>query len=145
MTDNRSFALQRFCAEQNAVCVHVLTVTSPFRAAQDRFVLLDHDYDATLLVCGNCPASANLCEGQMHLVPQDRLADFRRRLGLLAGVWQADYVAEGVFDGLTVAVEMADISRYYHVRMVAPPEDSLHGQLLAAWWDIFPAVRRRLR
>jgi hypothetical protein len=143
MTD-RAGELLRFCHKQDAVGVYVLTVLSPFRASQDRYVLADHGRDATLLVCSNCPLESPLCEGQLYPISPSDLAEFRRRLDAIAHDWQDEVVSPDSHDGVTYILEHAQGLDYRRVRMVTPPDKSAQACLLAAWRDSFPVVRRRM-
>jgi hypothetical protein len=145
MPDTRASNVQRFREEQGAARVHILTAVAPFTVSQDRFVLIETAEGARLVTCTHCTPRTALSHGQMRDIPPDTLARFLGAVDAAEAAWSGDAVPENIHDGVTIIVERAEADAYYRTRMVAPPEGSSHGRLLAAWTDAFEEVRRALR
>lgn len=145
MTDHRATEVQLYRAETGALRVHILTLIAPQKPTLDRFVLVERERDATLIVCDGCPLDAPLGRGAPQPVPAQTLAMFLYELRSVSAVWSNDYVPEGAHDGVTIIVERAEQDLYRRTRMVDPPENSAHARLVNAWKNAFPAVRRILR
>jgi hypothetical protein len=145
MPDTRGSNVQRFREGQGAARVHILTAVAPFTVSQDRFVLIEIAEGARLVACTRCTPRTALSHGQMRVIPPDTLARFLDAVDAAEAAWSGDAVPENIHDGVTIIVEWADVDAYRRTRMVAPPENSPHGRLLAAWSDAFEEVRRILR
>ena len=145
MTDRRAAEVQLYRVQTGASRVHILTLTSPQKPSLDRFVLVERDRDATLLVCDRCPLDAPLGRGTPQPVPAQTLAVFLFALRSASAAWTEDYIPDGAHDGITIIVERAEQDLYRRTRIVDPPENSAHARLVDAWKNAFPAVRRILR
>lgn len=145
MTDRRAAEVQLYRVQTGASRVHILTLTSPQRAALDRFVLVERDRDAALIACDGCPLDAPLGRGAPQPVPAQTLAMFLFALRSVSAAWSEDAIPEGAHDGITIVVERAEQDLYRRTRMVDPPANSAHARLVDAWKNAFPAVRRVLR
>lgn len=144
--EQRPRDVEQFRADHRAARVFVLTAITPFRAAMDRFVLLEREAGASLLlVCAGCPFRAPLDRGEPHPVTDEMLAEFRRRMDGAEKAWASDAVPDGAYDGVTLVAERATARGYDIVHMVAPRGNSPHARLLYAWTQVFPAVRQVLR
>ncbi len=138
--------VEQFRATHRANRVYVLTAITPFRPAMDRFVLLEREYGASLLlVCGGCPFRAPLDRGEPQPVMDEMLAEFRRRIDGAEKAWASDAVPDGAYDGMTLVAERATAQGYDIVHMVAPRGNTPHARLLYAWTQVFPSVRNTLR
>ncbi len=142
MPDNRSLTVQRFCVEQGADCVYILTAIQPFTVSQNRCLLVVTGREAQLVCCHSCTPRTSLAQGSMRDVEPEALDRFLREVEGAAAAWEADAIPPNIHDGLTVTVERATADRYERVRMVEPPSGGPHARLLAAWADAFPEVRR---
>ncbi len=145
MPDNRSLNVQRFCAEQGADCVYILTAIQPFTVSQNRCLLVVSDHDAQLVCCNSCTPRTSLAQGSMRDVEPETLDRFLRDLEGAAGAWEADAVPPNVYDGLTITVERATADSYERVRVVDAVPGGPHARLLAAWADAFPEAWRIVR
>jgi hypothetical protein len=145
MPDTRASNVQRFREDQGAARVHILTAVAPFTVSQDRFVLIEVAEGARLVACTRCTPRTALIHGQTRAIPPDTLARFLDAVNAAEAAWSGDAVPENIHDGVTIIVEWADADAYRRTRMVAPPEGSPHGRLLAAWTDAFEEARRTLR
>ncbi|MCZ7540042.1 MAG: hypothetical protein M5U29_09040 [Anaerolineae bacterium] len=144
MPDNRSLTVQRFCAEQGADCVYLLTAIQPFTVSQNRCMVVVAGRSARLLCCHSCTPRTSLAQGSMRDVEPETLNRFLRDLEGAALAWEADAVPPNIHDGLTITVERATAGGYERVRMVEPPSGGPHARLLAAWVNAFPEVRRAI-
>lgn len=142
MSDNRSLTVQRFCAEQGADCVYILTAIQPFTVSQNRCLLIVTGREAQLVCCNSCTPRTSLAQGSMRDVEPEALDRFLRAIEGAAGAWEADAIPSNVHDGLTITVERVTAAGYERVRMVEPAPGGPHARLLAAWADVFPEVRR---
>jgi len=145
MTDRRAAEVQLYRVQTGASRVHILTLASPQRPALDRFVLVERERDAALIVCDRCPLDVPLGRGAPQPVPAQSLTMFLFALRAASEAWSEDCIPEGAHDGITIIVERAEQDLYRRTRMVDPPENSAHARLLDAWKNAFPAVRRVLR
>ena len=145
MTDRRAAEVQLYRVQTGASRVHILTLIAPQKPTLDRFVLVERERDATLIVCDGGPLDAPLGRGAPQPVPAQTLAMFLYELRSVSAVWSSDYVPQGAHDGVTIIVERAEQDLYRRTRMVDPPENSAHARLVNAWKNAFPAVRRILR
>jgi hypothetical protein len=145
MPDTRASNVQRFREDQGATRVHILTAVAPFTVSQDRFVLIEMAEGARLVACTRCTPRTALIHGQMRTISPDTLARFLEAVNAAEAAWSGDAVPESIHDGVTIIIEWAEADAYHRTRMVAPPESSPHGRLLAAWTDVFEEVRRILR
>ncbi len=140
MPDPRSDKVQKFREEQGASRVHILTAIQPFSVSQDRFVLIEFEHEAWLVICrGGTPRTA-FNHGQAQTVRSEDLRAFLERLDAADGAWANDAIPAGVSDGVTLTIEQATDDEYRRVRMVEPPEDSVHARLLDAWMVTFPEI-----
>ena len=82
-------------------------VVTPFRAAQDRFVLLERDGLAMLVSCVGCPFRAPLARASLsRWLPPNSISFWRRW-----SRWRSrrcDYYPEGAHDGTTFVFERLD-------------------------------------
>ncbi|HML24340.1 MAG TPA: hypothetical protein PKD09_21975 [Aggregatilinea sp.] len=144
--EQRPREVEQFRTEHRAERVFVLTAITPFRPAMDRFVLLEREAGASLLlVCVGCPFRAPLDRGEPYPVTDEMLAEFQRRMAGAEKAWEADAVPDGAYDGMTLVAERATVQSYDIVHMVAPRSNSPHARLMYAWTQVFPAVRKALR
>ncbi len=142
--DPREARVQNFRVAQNARCVLILSAVSPFSVSQERFVVVQRENDVRLIVCAGCTPRTDLAQGQARPLSAEEWAVFQRDLALTEMAWTGDAIPPNVHDGRTITVERADASGYERVRIVAPPPESSHARLLAAWARAFPEVRRVL-
>jgi hypothetical protein len=140
MPDPRSDKVQKFREEQGAARVHILTAIQPFSVSQDRFVLIEFKRGAELVICRSGTPRTPFNHGQMQTVQSEALRTFLDRLDAANGAWAADAIPSGVSDGVTLTIELATAGEYRRVRMVEPPEDSVHARLLDAWMVTFPEI-----
>jgi|SRR5690606_14854141 len=141
MPDERETEVRRFAKEQNATRLHILSVVTPFRAAQDRFVLLERDGLAMLVTCVGCPFRAPLSRGEPQPLAAAKLDQFLAALDPLAVETLDDYYPEGAHDGTTIVFERLDARGYVQIAMLEPPKRSKHSRILSAWTRTFPTVR----
>ena len=140
MPDPRSDKVQKFREEQGALRVHILTAIQPFSVSQDRFVLIEFADDAWLVICRGCTPRTAFNHGRAQTVRSDDLRAFLGRLDAADAAWAKDAIPAGVSDGVTLTVEQATDDDYRRVRMVEPPEGSVHARLLDAWMVTFPEI-----
>lgn len=145
MADEREIALQQFRQAQRADRLHLLTVVTPFRASQDRFVVIEQGGEGALLACVGCKLSAPLDQGQRQPLPRETLASFLRALDAGEAAWGEDAVPEGSYDGTTIIIERVAAGAYASTHMVAPRSNSPHARLMRAWVAAFAAVEQALR
>ncbi|MCZ2097641.1 MAG: hypothetical protein LC121_15515 [Anaerolineae bacterium] len=145
MVDDREREGRQFAREQDATRLHILTAVTPFRAAQDRFVLLERAGQAMLVACRGCPFRAPLSRGEPQPLAPARLEEFLAALAPLAVDKLEDYFPEGAHDGTTIVFERLDERGYVQVALLNPPKNSPHARLVSAWSRTFPAVRSLLR
>jgi hypothetical protein len=141
----RAGEVERFRTMQGADRVHILTIITPFRAALDRFVLVESADGAHLIDGSQLHLSAPLDRGEAAPVAPGVLADFVRQANQAETAWDADAVDQDVHDGLTVIVERASAAGYAIIHIVNPRSNSPHMRLLNAWRSAFPLVDRALR
>lgn len=144
MPDEREAEVRQFAEAQHATRLHILTAVTPFRAAQDRFVLLERDEMAMLVACVGCPFRAPLSRGEPQPLAQAKVDQFLAALAPLAVETLDDHFPEGAHDGTTLVFERLDGRGYVQVAMLNPPPRSQHAQIVAAWTRTFPAVRAAL-
>jgi hypothetical protein len=140
MADPRSDKVQKFREEQGATRVHILTAIQPFSVSQDRFVLIEFTREAQLVICRSGTPRTPFDHGQTQAVRSGELRTFLDRLDAANAAWVADAIPTGVSDGVTLTVEQATPAEYRRVRMVEPPENSIHARLLEAWMVTFPEI-----
>jgi hypothetical protein len=140
MPDPRSDKVQKFREEQGASRVHILTALQPFSVSQDRFVLIEFAEDAWLVICRGCTPRTAFNHGRAQMIRSEDLRAFLERLGAAEAAWARDAIPTGVSDGVTLTVEQATNNEYRRVRMVEPPDDSVHARLLDAWMVTFPEI-----
>lgn len=145
MADDREAEVRQFAKAQGATRIHILTAVTPFRAAQDRFVLLERAGQVMLVACQGCPFRAPLSRGEPQPLAPARLDEFLAALAPLAVDGLEDYFPEGAQNGTTLVFERLDERGYVQVAMLAPPKNSPHARLVSAWSRAFPAVRSLLR
>lgn len=144
MPDEREAEVRQFARAQNASRLHILTVVTPFRAAQDRFVLLERAGMAMLVACVGCPFRAPLSRGEPQPLAQAKLDQFLDALAPLAVETLDDHFPEGAHDGTTIVFERLDARGYVQIAMLNPPKRSKHAQIVSAWTRTFPTVRAAL-
>ncbi len=143
--EQRPREVEQFRAAHGADRIYVLTAITPFRRAMDRFVLLERDEGASLLlICVECPFRAPLDRGEPQPVTDEMLAEFRRRIDGAEKAWASDAVPDGAYDGMTLVAERASARGYDIVHIVAPRGNSPHARLIYAWTQVFPSVRKAL-
>ncbi|MEW6578075.1 MAG: hypothetical protein AB1435_02655 [Chloroflexota bacterium] len=145
MPDNRSLTVQRFCVEQGADCVYILTAIQPFTVSQNRCMVLVTGHSAQLVCCNSCTPRTSLAQGSMRDVEPEALDRFMREVKEAAPAWEADAIPPNVHDGLTITVERATADSYERVRIVDAAPGGPHARLLAAWTGAFPEARRVIR
>lgn len=144
MPDEREAEVRQFAEEQNATRMHILSVVTPFRPAQDRFVLMERDGLVMLVACVGCPFRAPMTRGEPQPLAPAKLDEFLAALEPLAVETLDDYFPEGAHDGTTIVFERLDQRGYVQVAMLNPPKRSKHSRLVSAWTRTFPAVRAAL-
>ncbi len=145
MSDPRAATIQRFCAEQGADCVYILTAIQPFTVSQNRCMVVVTGRSAQLVCCHSCTPRTSLAQGSMRDVEPEALDRFLREVEGAAPAWEADAIPPTVHDGLTFTVERATAAGYERVRMVDVAPGGPHARLLAAWADAFLEARRIIR
>ncbi|MBP8974486.1 MAG: hypothetical protein KBH93_11470 [Anaerolineae bacterium] len=142
MSDPRAATVQRFCAEQGADRVYILTAIQPFTVSQNRCMVMVTGRSAQLVCCHSCTPRTSLGQGSLREVEPEALDRFLRALEDAAAAWGEDAIPPNVHDGLTFTVERATAQGYERVRIVDPVPGGPHARLLAAWADAFPEARR---
>ena len=141
MSDPRTDNVKRFREDQGAVRVYILTAIQPFTVSQDRFIVVERrNDDAWLIHCTGCTPRTSLGNGNSKGILPDVLEDFAARIEAASAAWDSDAIPQGVHDGVTLTIEMADAESYRRVRMVDPADGSPHEQMLSAWMTTFPEV-----
>mgnify|MGYP000874614017 CR=1 FL=1 len=141
MPDERETEVRKFAKSQHATRLHILSVVTPFRAAQDRFVLLERGEMVMLVACVDCPFRAPMARGEPQPLAPAKLEQFLKALAPLAVETLDDYFPEGAHDGTTIVFERLDEQGYVQIAMLDPPKRSKHSRLVSAWTRTFPAVR----
>lgn len=145
MPDTRAEKVRRFCAEQQASRLHILTVVTPFSVSQDRLIVVEHGKTAQVIVCNGCTPRTAFEHGDLRDIDPDVLSGFLTDVDDAEMAWVGDSVPPNIHDGITVTIERTDGDTYERVRIVDPEVASPHARLIGAWTEAFPEARNWLR